>query len=73
MNEPTLSGPVSCRFYLLLREGVLWIIRWGMCSSPRSGFFIWVMWIFLLIRIATDIFRSKDIGGWAKAGSSLYS
>ncbi len=30
-------------------------------------FFIWVLWIFLLIRIFTDLFRSKDVGGGAKA------
>lgn len=31
-------------------------------------FFIWVLWIFLLVRIITDIFRSADLGGGAKAG-----
>jgi putative oligomerization/nucleic acid binding protein/phospholipase D-like protein len=31
-------------------------------------FFIWILWIFLLVRIITDIFRSPDLGGWAKAG-----
>jgi hypothetical protein len=31
-------------------------------------FFIWILWIFLLVRIITDIFRSSDLGGWAKAG-----
>ena len=30
--------------------------------------FIWILWIFLLIRIIMDIFRSRDMGGWAKAG-----
>jgi type VI protein secretion system component VasK len=29
--------------------------------------FIWILWIFLLIRILMDIFRSDDLGGWAKA------
>lgn len=30
--------------------------------------FIWILWIFLLIRIIMDVFRSHDMGGWAKAG-----
>ena len=29
--------------------------------------FIWILWIFLLIRILMDIFRSDDLGGWGKA------
>jgi len=29
--------------------------------------FIWILWIFLLIRILIDIFRSDDLGGWGKA------
>lgn len=31
-------------------------------------FFLWIMWLFLLFRIVMDIFRSDDLGGWAKAG-----
>lgn len=30
--------------------------------------FIWIAWLFLLFRVIFDIFRSKDIGGWGKAG-----
>jgi hypothetical protein len=30
--------------------------------------FFWALWLFLLIRVAIDIFRSEDLGGWAKAG-----
>jgi len=30
--------------------------------------FIWIAWLFLLFRVIIDIFRSKDIGGWGKAG-----
>ena len=29
--------------------------------------FIWILWIFLLIRILMDIFRSDDLSGWGKA------
>ena len=31
-------------------------------------FFLWVLWLFLLFRIIMDIFRSKDMNGWGKAG-----
>jgi Short C-terminal domain/Phospholipase_D-nuclease N-terminal len=30
-------------------------------------FFLWIMWFFLLFRVVADIFRSDDLGGWAKA------
>lgn len=31
-------------------------------------FFLWVLWFFLLFKILTDLFRSHDLNGWAKAG-----
>ncbi|MFJ9691726.1 SHOCT domain-containing protein [Kitasatospora sp. NPDC101183] len=30
--------------------------------------FLWILWIFLLFKIITDIFRSHDLSGWGKAG-----
>lgn len=30
-------------------------------------FFLFVAWIWLLITLIADIFRSRDMGGWAKA------
>jgi lysylphosphatidylglycerol synthetase-like protein (DUF2156 family) len=30
-------------------------------------FFLWVAWIWLLILVFVDIFRSHDLSGWAKA------
>ena len=30
-------------------------------------FFLWVIWIWLLILVFVDIFRSHDLSGWAKA------
>jgi len=30
--------------------------------------FLWIAWLFLLFRIIFDIFRSRDLGGWGKAG-----
>jgi Short C-terminal domain/Phospholipase_D-nuclease N-terminal len=29
--------------------------------------FVWILWIFLVVWILLDIFRSHDLGGWAKA------
>ena len=31
-------------------------------------FFLLIIWLFLLIRIFADIFRRRDMSGWAKAG-----
>jgi hypothetical protein len=31
-------------------------------------FFAWVAWIWIVITVLVDIFRRRDIGGWAKAG-----
>jgi type VI protein secretion system component VasK len=30
-------------------------------------FFLWVIWIWILIWVFIDIFRSQDLSGWAKA------
>jgi hypothetical protein len=35
-------------------------------------FFLFVIWIWLLIIVFSDIFRSHDIGGWAKALWSIF-
>jgi Short C-terminal domain/Phospholipase_D-nuclease N-terminal len=37
---------------------VFWSILW---------FFLFFMWIWLAIVVFTDVFRSHDMGGWAKA------
>jgi hypothetical protein len=34
--------------------------------------FLWIAWIVLLIRVIADIFRSKDMGGFAKALWSIF-
>jgi Phospholipase_D-nuclease N-terminal/Short C-terminal domain len=31
-------------------------------------FFTWVIWIWMMVVILTDVFRRRDIGGWGKAG-----
>ena len=33
--------------------------------------FIWVAWIWLVISILIDIFRSDDLSGWGKAGWTI--
>ncbi|MGC9669141.1 SHOCT domain-containing protein [Planosporangium sp. 12N6] len=35
-------------------------------------FFLWVLWIFLVVSILVDVFRSPDLGGWAKAGWTVF-
>ncbi len=37
---------------------VFWSMLW---------FFLWIIWIWMLIVIFGDIFRSRDLGGWGKA------
>jgi hypothetical protein len=29
--------------------------------------FIWIVWLVLLFRVVSDVFRSEDLGGWGKA------
>jgi len=35
-------------------------------------FFLWVAWIWLLVVILMDVFRSDDMGGWGKALWTLF-
>ena len=35
-------------------------------------FFLFFLWIWLLVVIFMDIFRSHDMGGWAKAGWFIF-
>jgi hypothetical protein len=39
-----------------------WLMLW---------FFLWIIWIWLLIRVFGDIFRA-DVSGWAKAGWMVF-
>jgi len=34
--------------------------------------FIWIAWIWLVVSIFVDIFRSDDLGGWSKALWSIF-
>src|SRR3954452_12761750 len=35
-------------------------------------FFAWVIWFWLLITVFADLFRRHDVGGWGKAGWTLF-
>ena len=35
-------------------------------------FFCWVVWIWIMVVILMDVFRRRDIGGWAKAGWTAF-
>ena len=43
--------------------GLFWTMLW---------FFLWFAWLMLLFRVFADIFRSNDMGGWAKALWSIF-
>lgn len=34
-------------------------------------FFAWVIWFWLLIMMLIDVFRRRDLSGWAKAGWTI--
>lgn len=57
---PTTELAVRGTGYPLL--DVFWTLLW---------IFLWVMWFFLLIRIITDVFRSRDLSGGAKAAWTI--
>ncbi|MEU1227924.1 SHOCT domain-containing protein [Streptomyces sp. NPDC005828] len=35
-------------------------------------FFLWILWLFLLFKVITDIFRDHSLGGWGKAGWLIF-
>ena len=35
-------------------------------------FFTWVVWIWMMVVILTDVFRRRDIGGWSKAAWTAF-
>ncbi|MFL5910175.1 MAG: SHOCT domain-containing protein [Gaiellaceae bacterium] len=35
-------------------------------------FFAWVVYIWMMVVILTDVFSRKDIGGWSKAGWTVF-
>jgi putative oligomerization/nucleic acid binding protein/phospholipase D-like protein len=35
-------------------------------------FFFWVIWIWMMVAILGDVFRRRDLSGWAKAGWTAF-
>ena len=35
-------------------------------------FFLWVIWIWIVVTVLIDVFRRRDIGGWAKAAWVIF-
>jgi hypothetical protein len=35
-------------------------------------FFVWVVWIWMMVIILTDVFRRTDLSGWGKAGWTVF-
>jgi len=35
-------------------------------------FFVWVVWIWMMIAILSDVFRRHDLSGWGKAGWTVF-
>jgi hypothetical protein len=36
-------------------------------------FFCWVIWIWILVVVLSDVFRRHDLSGWGKAGWTLFT
>jgi hypothetical protein len=35
-------------------------------------FFVWVVWIWMMIAILSDVFRRRDLSGWSKAAWTVF-
>jgi len=46
----------------------VWDVNLGEAFLTMLWFFLFVVWIWLLITIFSDLFRSDDLSGWGKAG-----
>lgn len=57
---------MSAQNYLAYDYPVLGVF-WSMLV-----FFLWIMWFVLLFRVIVDIFRDDDMGGWGKAGWTIF-
>jgi hypothetical protein len=44
----------------------------GQVFFSMLWFFLFFIWIWLLVRVFSDIFRSHDLGGWAKAAWVIF-
>ncbi len=44
----------------------------GQAMWTMFVFFMWVLWFWLLFTVFADLFRRHDIGGWGKAGWTVF-
>jgi Short C-terminal domain/Phospholipase_D-nuclease N-terminal len=61
LKAPTRQGdamPLASTSYSYPLLGAFWTI---------FEIFLWVIWFWILITVFIDIFRSRDLSGWAKA------
>jgi putative oligomerization/nucleic acid binding protein/phospholipase D-like protein len=74
--EPALrAGPLAgAAGNLTAQKGDAMSLALSSYSYPLLGafwtifmIFLWVIWIWILVRVFIDIFRSRDLSGWAKA------
>jgi len=52
---------------LLASSPSFWDVVWWMCI-----FFVWVMWIYVVIRVFIDNFARQDHSGFAKAMWTIF-
>jgi hypothetical protein len=52
---------------LMLVAETFWQVIWTIFI-----FFLWVMWLWLLIGVFSDLFRNHEMSGWAKAGWCVF-
>ena len=67
MIDPRPDRPAAddgeCKAMVLAADYPFLDVLWTMII-----FFAWVVWIWIMIVILTDVFRRRDISGWGKAG-----
>jgi hypothetical protein len=51
---------------------VLAAYTFGQAMWTMFVFFVWILWFWLLFTVFGDLFRRHDIGGWGKAGWTLF-
>ena len=44
----------------------------GQVFLSMLWFFLFFIWIWMLIAVFADVFRDRDLSGWAKAGWSIF-
>ena len=44
----------------------------GQVFLSMLWFFLFITWFWLLITVCSDLFRSRDLSGWAKAGWAVF-